>query len=185
MVALLQQDFDDTPLHIEQSCGATIQPYLPWPVALLPAFQSFHLLSLQIQAAALRGLSLPADPTAIPRTPAFDRVDSAASSNNENRPSFSALLATMHRQHPALTKPPVSSALAVPAPTLRALLRLLNSLHSQAVKGENDMEIDQEQPLESRNKFGEGYLTLLEHALVRCAINQHVQHKHYCARWTH
>jgi hypothetical protein len=90
------------------------------------------------------------------------------------------MLATIRQQHPSLAKPPVSGVLAVPAPSLLALLRSLDSLAGQTAstgvdtEGEDAMDIDQ--LAQGEDRFGEGYLVLLEHALVRCGTRREASH---------
>lgn len=125
---------------------------------------------MQVRAAALRGLRLPADPSSSAAAPRG--VGAGGTDDSAGAPTFAAVMATVREQHPGLSKPPRGPALVVPAATLLALLRFLDTLPTHAADGSAAMDVDGAGASGGAcdGTMSDGYLLLLEHALVRCAL---------------
>lgn len=134
---------------------------------------------VQVRLAAERGLGL----TATVTTP----LDVATGAVEVPKPPpFDAMLRAIRKAHPSLTKPPVGTTLSLPAPSMLALLRFLDSLDAEKAADEDAMAVDtpkagtdamEEDPADgaaekeaTAGKYAEGFLLLLEHALVRYAL---------------
>ena len=169
------------------------------PGKFIPLLTRPRTIAVQVRQLAERGLRPEAatPPSLIAESPAATPAPSTA-------PSLAAMLRMTRARHPSLAKPPNRAALSLPGPSFLALLRYLDTLSeapeapASGVKieqaenaaeaaqpaGDDDaaMEVDGDFDQESvgagddvdGTRFGDAYLLILEHALVRCAYCDHV-----------